>query len=250
MDNMPTEEEIKKQQEAEAAAKAAQEAQGSDDEDEAFVKSLLNSSDDDDEDETEEERRAKNKNAEEARKRREAEAKAAKELADSEAAKKAEEEKRAKEAEAKNKEAEAKATEEEKKRLEEEKKNTNALGEQLVDFKKEYPNVDLQSLDADKAFKKFIDGKLLGKKSFTTLYKEYIDMRAEISGTDVETIEKNYRKAESSSGSSRRGSDIPSDVYSEEEMNKIASRIPLMSRSEYAKIEAKIERSIAYHEKK
>src|SRR5690606_2755418 len=109
------------------------------------------------------------------------------------------------------------------KKQEEESKQVQKLGEQLVDFKKKYPNVDLGELDEDKNFKRFIEGKLLGKKDFTQLYEEYLEVKAELSGKTTEEIKKNYeRKAQSSSGSSiAKEITTPTDVYSEEEFKKL-----------------------------
>lgn len=177
-----------------------------------------------------EEERRKNKDAEEARKRREAEAKA-----------KAEEE------------ARLKAEEEAKKQNESKRQKTEKdLGDQLVDFKKKYPDADLATLDKDTHFKRYIDGKLLGKKDFTALYEEYLDMRSSLSGKTAEEIRTNYeRKAQSSSGSSTSaGGTKPNvDVYSEEELRKISERLPFMSRQEAAKIDEKLNRSINYYKK-
>lgn len=173
---------------------------------------------------TEEEQRRKNKDAEEARKRREAEEKA----------KKAEE---AKKDESDKKEAD----------------RTNKLGEQLVQFRKKYPDVELAELDKDKSFKKFIDGKLLGKKDFISLYEDYLEMRSEFSGKTPDEVRKVHRKKEqASSGSSLGSSQQPntvSDVYSEEEIERLSQKIPLMSHQEAERVMEKFDRSIDYYKK-
>lgn len=217
-------------------------------EDDEFIDSLLDDKDPFDEDETEEEKRKreeeeqrlKNKNAEEARKRREAEAKKKKEE---------EERKRKEEEERKRKEKEA---EEKKRKLEEERAaNQKALGAQLTEFKKKNPDVDLKALDNDKQFKKFIDGKLLGKQTFSEIYDDYVEFRAELSGATPEIVQKNYKKSQSSSGSSgsKGNPDQSGDVYSQEELRKVAEKLPYMSRKEAAKVEDKYYRSIRYYDK-
>jgi len=207
-------------------------------EDEDFINSLLEDVDTQEkQDENDEEQRRKNKDAEEARKRRAAEAKA---KADAEAAKQAE--LQAKVAEP----AEAKPVEE--KPVEQPKQDVNKLGQQLVDFKSKYPEIDLAQLDGDKAFKKYIDGKLLGKKDFTALYEEYVELKSEITGVEQKVIKTNYQKAQSSSGSSVSPVANRGEVFSEEELRKIASRLPTMNPKEAAKIEEKLKKSIAYYD--
>ena len=211
------------------------------DEDEEFINSLLEDVDTEEKEElTEEQKRQKNKDAEEARKRRAAEAKA---KADAEAAKQAE------------LQAKVTVTEEQKPKVEEkpvEKPQTdvNRLGEQLVDFKSKYPDVDLAQLDNDKTFKKFIDGKLLGKKDFTKLYEEYVELKAEITGTEIKAVQTNYQKAKSSSGSSVSPVSSSAEVFSEEELRRVAARLPTMNPREAAKIEEKLRKSIAYYDSK
>jgi len=209
------------------------------DEDEEFINSLLEDVDTEEkEDLNEEQKRQKNKDAEEARKRRAAEVKA---KADAEAAKQAE--------------LQAKVTAKEQakpeiKQSEAPKPDVNKLGEQLVDFKAKYPDIDLAQLDGDKTFKKFIDGKLLGKKDFTKLYEEYVDLKAEITGVEQKVIQNNYQKAKSSSGSSVSPVSSSAEVFSEEELRKVASRLPTMNPKEAAKIEEKLKKSIAYYDSK
>lgn len=128
--------------------------------------------------------------------------------------------------------------------------DVNALGKQLVDFKAKYPDIDLATLDGDKAFKKFIDGKLLGKKDFTTLYEEYVELKAEITGKEVKVVQTNYQKAQSSTGKSTGSVDISTEVYSEEELRRIALKLPFMSAKDAAKIEGKLKKSIAFYESK
>ena len=165
----------------------------------------------------EEEQRRKNKNAEEARKRREREAK-------------------------------------EKKAQEKSEEQRNELGRQLVDFKKKYPDVDLAALDNDKKFARFIEGKLLGKKDFTQLYEEYVDFVKEIGGTAGIDIQKEHMlKERSSSGSSRSSGGYVSggsDVYSEQDLERIAARIPFMTEKEAMQVLPKFEKSIEFYKNK
>lgn len=174
-------------------------------------------------------RSQKNIDAEAKRKRLEAEAKAQKAL----------EEKKAQE------EAEAQ------KQKEAKEKQIDSLGKQLDDFKKDFPDVDLKELDKDKSFKRYIDGKLLGKKHFTDLYKEYLDVRSELSGKSKEEVETNYKKkADSSSGSSTSKSETnPNDVYSEEEYNQIIAKLPYMTDAEVRKVMEKFDKSTKYYKK-
>lgn len=208
-----------------------------------------------DDEETEEEKQSrKNKDAEEARKRREAEEKA---KAEKEAKDKEEAEKKAKaEAEAKAKaEAEAKAkAEADKKAREDQNGRTTKLGEQLKSFSEKHPEIDLKELDKDVAFKKFIDGKLLGKKDFSVLYEEYLEVKKELSGKTQQEIEENYRrKAGSSAGSAgdkSGGGSKQDDVYTEAELEALSSKIPLMSDAEYKKIEEKLKKSTNFYKAK
>ena len=206
--------------------------------DEQFINSLLGT-DDDEEAKAEEAQRIKNKNAEEARKRREAEAKLAEETTQVEEPAKEETSQEVKE---EPKVEEAKETPKT--------SDVNRLGEQLIEFKKKYPEIDLQELDNDKTFKRYIDGKLLGSRDFTALYEEFIDFKADLSGVESQTIQRNYIKAQSSSGSSTSTSTTTGDIYSEEEMRQLSGRLPLMNPRDISKIEEKLKRSIAYYDKK
>ena len=220
-----------------------------------LFKDLLEDTDEDSEEEEkseeekkkEEEERQKNKNAEEARKRREAEAKA---KADADA--KAEAEAKA-EADAKAKaEAEKKEADEKSKKHEE---NRAKLGEQLIEFSKKYPDVKLADLDKDKAFKQYIDEKLLGKKSFIQLYEEFVEVKKAISGNKDDKNEQDGGedpRANASSGSAtgKGSSSSGVDVYSEEEFDRLVSKIPFMSDNEFKKIEAKFNKSYSYYKKK
>jgi hypothetical protein len=207
--------------------------------DEQFINSLLGT-DEEEEAKAQEAQRIKNKNAEEARKRREAEAKAQAEAQPVE------------EAPAKEETPQEVKEEPKVEEVKEEPKQSevNRLGEQLVEFKKKYPEIDLQELDNDKVFKRYIDGKLLGSKDFTALYEEFIDFKADLSGVEAQTIQRNYIKAQSSSGSSTSTSTTTGDIFSEEEMRQLSGRIPLMNPKDVAKIEEKLKRSIAYYDKK
>jgi hypothetical protein len=213
-----------------------------------FFEDLLKEFDDPKDETSEEEQRQKNKDAEEARKRREAELKAKEE-----AEKKAKEE-----SEAKEKEVEAKvdtpvAKEEKKPEPEKKTDQVNQLGEQLVQFKNRYPQVDLPALDKDTNFKKFINGKLLGKQDFIELYEDYIELTSSISGKTQEELKKNHEiKAKASSGTSKPAgkADAVAEVYSQDELDKLVKRIPLMSDNEVKKIQEKFNRSVEYYKKK
>lgn len=210
------------------------------DDDEEFINSLLEDVDTEKEAEAnEEEQRRKNKDAEEARKRRAAEAKA-----------KAEEDAKKAELQAKVAPTPEAKPQEQVKPQPQPQPDVNKLGQQLVDFKSKYPDIDLAQLDNDKAFKKFIDGKLLGKKEFTALYEEYVELKAEITGVEQKVVKTNYQKAQSSSGSSVSPVANRGEVFSEEELRKIASRLPTMNPKEAAKIEEKLKKSIAYYDSK
>ena len=225
-------------------------------EDEEFINSLLGEEDDPEETDEEkakkEEELQKNKNAEEARKRREAEAKKkleeeAKAKLEAEAKAKLEEEKAKAEAEAKEK-AKEKESNEKKETQKEDKVAT--LGEQISKFKEKYPNVELKALDNDKAFRKYIDGKLLGKKDFTELYEEFVDFKSEITSVEKETIEKNYIKANSSAGPLKSNPNDIAEVYTEQELEEITKKMPTMRPSDVDKIYAKFKKSVSYYENK
>lgn len=165
----------------------------------------------------EEEQRRKNKDAEEARKRREKEAKEKKEES----------------------------------KVDPKADKVNKLGEQLVDFKEKYPDVDLVELDKDENFKRYIDGKILGKKHFSKLYEEYLGFKSSLSGKSEEELKLNYqRKKESSTGSQKSKEIVPDDVYSETELEKISSKLPYMTRQQARAVEEKINKSIKFYEKK
>lgn len=198
---------------------------------------------------TEEEQRLKNKNAEEARKRREAEAKQPKQPEAPVAEAKPVEPSK-KPDEVKPEEAKPQPTTEEP-APDQKAQQVNKLGEQLVKFKAKHPNVDLAQLDGDKSFKRFIDGKLLGKKDFTALYEEYVTFKAEITGQDNQQIIQNYqRKAQSGTGSPTTTANAAADVFSEDELKRIAQRLPFMSPKEAKQIEQKLTRSVSYYDNK
>jgi hypothetical protein len=207
--------------------------------DEEFINSLLGTDDEEDE-KAEEAIRIKNKNAEEARKRREAEAKTQAEQQQVEDAK----------VEETPKVEEAKKEPVEEVKEQPKKQDVNRLGEQLVEFKKKYPEIDLQELDNDRTFKRYIDGKLLGSRDFTALYEEFIEFKADLSGVETQAIQRNYIKAQSSSGSSTSTSTTTGDIFSEEEMKQLSGRLPLMNPKDLSKVEEKLKRSIAYYDKK
>jgi len=227
------------------------------DEDEAFINSLLEEVDTEEQSNklTPEEQLLKNKNAELARKRRAAE------LAVAQGTKPVEEKvegstiqqptPQTTQEEAKKPEEKVQEAPKEEPKVEQPQQvDVNALGKQLVEFKSKYPDIDLAQLDNDKAFKKFIDGKLLGKKDFIKLYEEYVELKAEITGSEVQVVRNNYQKSQSSSGKATGSVDVSSEVFSEEELRRVASRLPFMSTKEAAKIEAKLKKSIAYYESK
>lgn len=189
---------------------------------------------------TEEELR-KNKNAEEARKRREAEAKQKKE---------AEAKQTVEQPATANKPATAEVKPEKPAEPAPDQKveQVNKLGEQLVQFKTRYPDVDLAQLDGDKSFKRFIDGKLMGKKDFTKLYEEYQEFRNEM-GLQSQ-VQNNQVKAQASTGSPVSTAATGADVFSEDELRRISEKLPFMAPKEAAKVEAKLKRSIDYYDNK
>lgn len=223
-------------------------------EDDEFINSLLGDDDEVDPEETEEKKKQKeeelqkNKNAEEARKRREAEAK--KKLEDEEKAKAEAESKAKLEAEEKaKKEAEEKAKVEAEKEAQKDNK-VKALGAQLEDFKGKYPDVDLKTLDNDKGFRKYIDGKLLGKKDFIGLYEDFLEFKSEITNVEKETLEKNYAKANSSTGPLNTKVNDTVEVFTEAELEEIAKKLPTMKPSEAEKVYDKFEKSVSYYKNK
>lgn len=194
---------------------------------------------------TEEELR-KNKDAEEARKRREAEAKAAKQTPPAEEPKKVE---------AQPAPTNIPVTAEKPKPEAEPAKDpkveqVNKLGEQLIQFKQKYPDVDLAKLDGDKGFKRFVEGKLLGKKNFTQLYEEFDELRKELSGQSQQQAANSAVKAQASTGSPVSTANVGTDVFSEDELRRISEKLPFMSPKEAAKVEAKLKRSIDYYDNK
>jgi hypothetical protein len=66
----------------------------------------------------------------------------------------------------------------------------------------------------------------------------------------ITEVQNNYQKAKSSSGSSVSPVSSSAEVFSEEELRKVASRLPTMNPREAAKIEEKLKKSIAYYDSK
>jgi len=190
-----------------------------------------------------EEQLRKNKDAEEARKRREAEAKQKKE-AEAKPQPKVEQPAPAN----KPATAEAKPQQPAEPAKDQKAEQVNKLGEQLVQFKQKYPDIDLAQLDGDKGFKRFIDGKLMGKKDFTKLYEEYQEFRNEM-GLQTQ-VQNNQIKSQASTGSPVSTATTGTDVYSEDELRRISQKLPFMSPKEAAKVEGKLKRSIQYYDNK
>ena len=187
----------------------------------------------------------KKKNAVEAQKRREREAK---EKAEKEAKEKAEAEAKAKA------EQETKQKTEEETRAKSESGNqrenqVTKLAKQIADFRIKNPEIDIEKLQKDTDFTEYLSGKLLGKKTFTELFESYNAFVNRIGGVSPkEQYSKNADKP--SSKSANKGTTLPEDVYTEEEMKRIASKMPFMSRQELEKINEKLNRSLAYYNKK
>ena len=187
----------------------------------------------------------KKKNAVEAQKRREREAK---EKAEKEAKEKAEAEAKAKA----EQEAKQKTEEETRAKGESEKQRENQvteLAKQIADFRIKHPEIDIEKLQKDTNFTEYLSGKLLGKKTFTELFESYNAFVNRIGGVSPkEQYSKNADKP--SSKSANKGTTLPEDVYTEEEMERIARKMPFMSRQELEKINEKLNRSMAYYNKK
>lgn len=178
----------------------------------------------------EEEKLRKNKDAEEARKRREKEEKD----------RKAEEQ-------AKADKEKAEADKEEKA-----KENRKRIGEQLIDCRKKYPEIDFEALDKDENFREFINGRLLGKKTFTELYEDYLKLSKNLSGKSDEEIRENFEKKSISSPGSTKGGGgggNPDGIYSEAEYDSLVERLPFMSDAEYKAISAKFQKTDEYFQK-
>lgn len=195
---------------------------------------------------SDEEQRQKNKNAEEARKRREREAKEKSEPGKPQPEENSEEKKE------EPPKQEEKSPEEPPKQEEksERDKKVEELGRQLYDFQNKYPDIDIASLDKDVHFKNYLEGKLLGKKNFTELYEEYVSFKTELSGKEKEAIINEYLKNNSSSGSSAKNTSQTDDVYSEDELNDVASKLSTMNPSDAKKVREKFYRSLKYYENK
>jgi hypothetical protein len=214
-----------------------------------FINSLLNPEPEPEPEMTEAEKAEaealKKKNAVEAQKRREREAKEKAEI----------EEKAKAEAEAKAKaEQETKQKTEEETRAKSESGNqrenqVTELAKQIADFRIKNPEIDIEKLQKDTDFTEYLSGKLLGKKTFTELFESYNNFVNRIGGVSPrEQYSKNADKP--SSKSANKGTTLPEDVYTEEEMERIARKMPFMSRQELAKINEKLNRSLAYYNKK
>lgn len=190
----------------------------------------------------------KKKNAEEAQKRREREAKEKAEKETRELEEKAKAEAKAKA----EQEAKQKTEEETRAKSESEKQRENQvteLAKQIADFRIKNPEIDIEKLQKDTNFTEYLSGKLLGKKTFTELFESYNAFVNRIGGVSPkEQYSKNADKP--SSKSANKGTTLPEDVYTEEEMERIARKMPFMSRQELEKINEKLNRSMAYYNKK
>lgn len=170
----------------------------------------------------EEEQRRKNKNAEEARKRREAEAKKAK-MADTPD-------------------------------TPEEEKGTDPR-QQVRELVKKYPDLDLRELDEDVDFQEYSKGKwVAGGKSITEIYEDYVRFRARISKEEEEVVKQRYTRKSGPSlkGSSggTGGTQKTDDIFTMEELEALSKRMPYMNPKEYQSIANKYEKSIKYHKNK
>ena len=170
----------------------------------------------------EEEQRRKNKNAEEARKRREAEAKKAKAT-------------------------DTPDTPDKEKGMDPK--------EQVRELIKKYPNLDLRELDEDVDFQEYSKGKwVAGGKSITEIYEDYVRFRARISKEEEEVVKQRYARKSGPSlkGSSggTGGTQKTDDIFTMEELEALSKRMPYMNPKEYQSIASKYEKSIKYHKNK
>lgn len=209
--------------------------------DDAFLESLESLDEEKSEEERkkeEEELKIKNKNAEEARKRREAEAK------------KVEEEARLEKERLEQEELNKKTKEEEESKAK--KEEGKSPQEQVKDLVSKYPDINLKELDSNEDFQDYLQGKWVsGGKSITEIYENFVVFKSRISKQPKEEVEKQYKKnstpaIKNKSGGGGGGND---DVFTIEEMEKIAEKMPFMNSKQYAEIESKLERSIKHHKK-
>jgi chemotaxis protein histidine kinase CheA len=219
--------------------------------DDEFLKKLeeMDNSSDNEDEETEEEKQKRleeeqrefNKKKEEERKAKEAEEKAKKE----------QEQKEAELAKQKEEEAKKKA-EEEKAKQEKQDDNRQNATKDVRAFREKYPDVDVNELAKDKDFMRLArrewgpDGSTL-----IEVYEYYTDFVSRVSGKGKEDVGKTFTKKSTPSPKSGGGaSGGKGDIYSEDDVKRIAKKMPTMTPKEYDAVIDKYLRSVAFYSKK
>lgn len=128
-------------------------------------------------------------------------------------------------------------------------KEENILLKQIEETKQAYDGFNVDELDNDSEWVDLYKEHMF-KKSIKEIYEIYKDTKKE-----QEEEKKRYRASaryNSSSGTSKSNVDNlnNSDIYSEKDLNELIERLPRMNQREQNKILEKVERSIAYYERK
>lgn len=113
---------------------------------------------------------------------------------------------------------------EEQQAIDNEKSKTERIKKDVDDFRKAYPDVNLNELNNDKDFVKFSD-KLLGKVSLKDVYEAYSSIKGDIKAVAEETakkdIAKKIAKENTSVGSLSATGDAGSPKYTLEQIGKM-----------------------------
>lgn len=134
---------------------------------------------------------------------------------------------------------------EEQKAIDNEKTRTENIKKDVEDFRKTYPEVNLNDLQKDKDFVKF-SNKLLGKVSLKDVYEAYNSVKDGVKANAEETAKKEIArkiaKDNSSAGNLATTGDVGAPMYSLEQIGK-------MSKSEIDKNWKDVEASYNYWQK-
>lgn len=116
---------------------------------------------------------------------------------------------------------------EEQQAIDNEKSKTERIKKDVDDFRKAYPDVNLNELNNDKDFVKFSD-KLLGKVSLKDVYEAYSSIKGDIKAVAEETakkdIAKKIAKENTSVGSLSATGDAGSPKYTLEQIGKMTQK--------------------------
>lgn len=152
---------------------------------------------------------------------------------------------------AKQKEAEEKA-ELEKEKASKKERLQRLASEDIKAFKEKYPDIDINSFKNDADLYKQIKTRWSPEgESLVEVYESHIDFVSRISQKAKEDVASAYAKKGTpslrGSGSSSGGI---GDIYSQDDVKRIAKKMPTMTQKEYDAVIDKYLRSVAFYSKK